>query len=195
MSSAHVGWTTADEFDAALDLHPASGATPSSCPSSRRRRSPISTRLHDCRDAECGLRARSPTGMTLGYHNHFWELERVIDDRPALLHLFDLVAPDVVAEVDIYWAQWAVSDPVTVVAALGPTRRAAAREGRPGRHAREPDGRGRRRRDRRPARARQRRQTRGGTSSSSIVATPTCSTRSSGATTTSWGTGSRRGST
>ena len=33
------------------------------------------------------------------------------DGRPALLHLFELVAPDVIAEVDIYWAQVGGSDP------------------------------------------------------------------------------------
>ena len=33
-------------------------------------------------------------GMTLGYHNHFWELAPMPDGRPALLHLFEHLAPD-----------------------------------------------------------------------------------------------------
>ena len=33
------------------------------------------------------------------------------DGRPALLHLFEHLAPDVFAEVDIYWAQVGGSDP------------------------------------------------------------------------------------
>ena len=41
------------------------------------------------------------------------------DGRPALLHLFDHLAPDVIAEVDIYWAQVGGSDPKAIVAELG----------------------------------------------------------------------------
>ena len=41
------------------------------------------------------------------------------DGRPALLHLFELVAPGVIAEVDIYWAQVGGSDPKQLVAELG----------------------------------------------------------------------------
>jgi sugar phosphate isomerase/epimerase len=41
------------------------------------------------------------------------------DDRPALLHLFEQLAPEVVAEVDVYWAQVGGSDPADIVAALG----------------------------------------------------------------------------
>ncbi len=36
------------------------------------------------------LRAR---GMTLGYHNHTWELATKVDGEPALLRLFDRLAP------------------------------------------------------------------------------------------------------
>ena len=58
-------------------------------------------------------------GMTLGYHNHWWEFTKMPDGRPALLHLFDHLAPDVFAEVDIYWAQVGGSDPKEIVRSLG----------------------------------------------------------------------------
>ena len=116
------------------------------------------------------------------------------DGRPALLHLFEHLAPDVIAEVDIYWAQVGGSDPAALVAELGERRRPAAREGRTGRRPREPDGRGRRRCDRRARRARGGADGAAGTSSSSTAATPTCSTRSSAATTTSSAASCSRGS-
>jgi sugar phosphate isomerase/epimerase len=62
------------------------------------------------------VRAR---GLTLGYHNHYWELQSVIDDRPALLHLFDQVDGSVLAEVDVYWARVGGVDPTELVAELG----------------------------------------------------------------------------
>ncbi|WP_052850515.1 sugar phosphate isomerase/epimerase family protein [Streptomyces avicenniae] len=43
-------------------------------------------------------------GITLGYHNHWWELEPVIDGRHALELLADHLDPRVVLEVDTYWA-------------------------------------------------------------------------------------------
>ena len=58
-------------------------------------------------------------GLTLGYHNHFWELTAMPDGRPALVHLFEQLAPDVIAEVDIYWAQVGGADPAALVTTLG----------------------------------------------------------------------------
>ena len=57
-------------------------------------------------------------GMTIGYHNHFWELADV-DGRPALVSLFELAGDNVVAEIDTYWAQVGGADPAKLVADLG----------------------------------------------------------------------------
>jgi sugar phosphate isomerase/epimerase len=57
-------------------------------------------------------------GMTLGCHNHFWEL-KPFDDRPGLVHLYERLDPAVVAEVDVYWAQVGGVDPAALVAELG----------------------------------------------------------------------------
>jgi sugar phosphate isomerase/epimerase len=57
--------------------------------------------------------------LTLGYHNHYWELQQSIDDRPALLALFDRLEPGIVAEVDIYWARVGGLDPAELLHELG----------------------------------------------------------------------------
>ena len=43
-------------------------------------------------------------GLTIGYHNHWWELSQQIDGRPALEVFADLLDERVVLEVDTYWA-------------------------------------------------------------------------------------------
>jgi len=43
-------------------------------------------------------------GLTVGYHNHWFELENKIGDRHALEVLAENLAPEVVLEVDTYWA-------------------------------------------------------------------------------------------
>jgi sugar phosphate isomerase/epimerase len=120
LSSAHVGYARPDEFAAALDDHRLLGCDTAVVPAMRaegfedldavRKTADRINRLVD---------AARERGMTLGYHNHWWELTRMPDDRPALLHLFEHLAPDVVAEVDIYWARVGGTDPADLVAALG----------------------------------------------------------------------------
>jgi len=44
-------------------------------------------------------------GLTIGYHNHWWELENRIDGTPALEIFADLLDPAIVLEVDTYWAE------------------------------------------------------------------------------------------
>ena len=60
--------------------------------------------------------AASRRGMTLGYHNHWWEFETIIDGRSAWQHLFDRVPADVFAELDVYWATVGGADPVRLLA-------------------------------------------------------------------------------
>jgi len=43
-------------------------------------------------------------GLRLGYHNHWFELESVLDGRPALEVFAAALDPAVVLEVDTYWA-------------------------------------------------------------------------------------------
>lgn len=43
-------------------------------------------------------------GVTVGYHNHWWELESRIDGRSAFEVFADELDPGLVLEVDTYWA-------------------------------------------------------------------------------------------
>src|SRR5690349_20961809 len=43
-------------------------------------------------------------GVTVGYHNHFWELESRIGDRTAFEALAEQLDPAVALEVDTYWS-------------------------------------------------------------------------------------------
>jgi sugar phosphate isomerase/epimerase len=63
-------------------------------------------------------RAR-PRGIRVGYHNHFWEFATDFDGRSGLELFYELVEPDVFAEVDIYWAQLGGRDPLDLVRTLG----------------------------------------------------------------------------
>ncbi len=69
------------------------------------------------------LEAVNGRGMTLGYHNHFWEFSNQFGGRTAHEHLFDLLDPEIFAEVDVYWARVGGVDPAELVRALGPRAR------------------------------------------------------------------------
>ncbi|MGP0224998.1 sugar phosphate isomerase/epimerase family protein [Paenarthrobacter sp. NCHU4564] len=58
-------------------------------------------------------------GVRVGYHNHWWEVESVIDDKTALEHLADHLDPDVILELDTYWAAVGGQDPAQLLARLG----------------------------------------------------------------------------
>lgn len=120
VSSAHVGYQKPPEFAAALDAHQLLGCDTAVIPALRQDAFADVDAVRKIADRVNGLNdvARAQ-GMTLGYHNHWWEFEPMPDGRPALLHLFDHLAPTVFAEVDIYWAQVGGSDPVEIVTALG----------------------------------------------------------------------------
>jgi len=119
-SSAHVGLAKPDDYAAALDAHQALGCDTVVIPALAPKSFVDLDRIHAAADlinaANESVRTR---GLTLGYHNHFWELESVIEDRHALLHLFDNVDDSVVAEVDVYWAKVGGADPAQLLTELG----------------------------------------------------------------------------
>ena len=59
------------------------------------------------------------SGLTLGIHNHYWEFDHSFGGRYPH-EVFMEAAPDVVAQVDTYWAQVAGADPAAVIRKLGP---------------------------------------------------------------------------
>lgn len=62
-------------------------------------------------------------GMRLGYHNHYWEFASLVDGQTAHSLLFELLEPEVFAEIDIYWVQVGGVDPASVLTELGPRAR------------------------------------------------------------------------
>lgn len=63
-------------------------------------------------------------GIKLGYHNHWWEFEPVLEGRHGLEVLADLLAPEVFLEVDTYWAAVGGADVPKVLRGLGDRVRA-----------------------------------------------------------------------
>jgi len=120
VSSAHVGFAEDGEFATALDEHQPLGCDTVVIPAISHKAFTDVDAVRSIADRVNALDAVARAhGMTLGYHNHFWEFTEMPDGRPALLHLFEHLAPTVFAEVDIYWAQVAGSDPEELVTALG----------------------------------------------------------------------------
>jgi sugar phosphate isomerase/epimerase len=58
-------------------------------------------------------------GVRVGYHNHWWEIERDFDGRHGLEVLADHLAPEVVLEVDTYWAKVGGADVPALLGTLG----------------------------------------------------------------------------
>lgn len=58
-------------------------------------------------------------GLTIGYHNHAFELDNLIDGTPALEFLAGLLDEAVVLELDTYWVAVGGQDPVAMLGRLG----------------------------------------------------------------------------
>ena len=58
-------------------------------------------------------------GIRVGYHNHAWELASKIEGTTALEYFAGLLDPEVVLEVDTYWAAVGGEDPVALLERLG----------------------------------------------------------------------------
>ena len=63
-------------------------------------------------------------GLRVGYHNHWFELESVLDGRPALEVFADALDPAVLLEVDTYWAAVGGQDVPALLRRLGDRVRA-----------------------------------------------------------------------
>jgi sugar phosphate isomerase/epimerase len=45
----------------------------------------------------------APHGISVGYHNHWWEFDTNVDGRPVYEHMMDLLDPSVFFQIDTYW--------------------------------------------------------------------------------------------
>lgn len=66
---------------------------------------------------ESALAARS-AGFAYGYHNHWFEWT-IIEGRPAIDRLAEMIDPSVVFEFDLYWAKVAGHEPADVLRKYG----------------------------------------------------------------------------
>jgi sugar phosphate isomerase/epimerase len=88
-------------------------------------------RWHDPADIAATARALNDTakvaaehGVTVGYHNHFWELQSRIGDTTAFEVLAGQLDPAVVLEVDTYWATAGGAEAPALLRRLGDRVRA-----------------------------------------------------------------------
>jgi sugar phosphate isomerase/epimerase len=58
-------------------------------------------------------------GVTVGYHNHWWELASKLGDGSALEFFTDRLDPELVLEVDTYWATAGGADAPALLGRLG----------------------------------------------------------------------------
>jgi sugar phosphate isomerase/epimerase len=58
-------------------------------------------------------------GITVGYHNHWWELQTQIGGRSAFEVFVDQLDPELVVEVDTYWATAGGADAPALLRRLG----------------------------------------------------------------------------
>ena len=58
-------------------------------------------------------------GLAVGYHNHWWELRNKIGDRTAFEVFAEQLDPELVLEVDTYWAAAGGADVPALLTALG----------------------------------------------------------------------------
>ena len=101
-SSAHIPLPTRDSLNQVLDVAKTLGydiVISGKGPDDFKNPDAIRAAADDFQQAALLLK---PHGITLGYHNHWWEFEPV-GDRLAYEIFLDLV-PDVVSQLDIYWA-------------------------------------------------------------------------------------------
>jgi sugar phosphate isomerase/epimerase len=66
----------------------------------------------------CAARAAT-RGISVGYHNHWHEFDVLDDGAVPFDVLWRHLEPEVVAEIDIYWAHVGTGDPAAVIEALG----------------------------------------------------------------------------
>ena len=76
------------------------------------------------RDLAAAATIAADHGITIGYHNHWFELEHRFDGRTGLEVLAEHLPPEVILQLDTYWAAVGGEDPEALLGRLGPRVRA-----------------------------------------------------------------------
>lgn len=103
-------------FDAAATVGVQTVIQPFSPPEQWSSKDAISAIAQDIGTAQAGA---ARYGLRVGYHNHHWELATMPDGRTALEHFADEVGPEVVLELDTYWAAVGGQDVPALLGRLG----------------------------------------------------------------------------
>jgi protein-tyrosine-phosphatase/sugar phosphate isomerase/epimerase len=118
--SAHASLSDGADLDRVFDAAATVGAQtvihPFSPPEQWSSKDGVSAIAQDVVRAQAGA-ARH--GLRVGYHNHHWEMATMPDDRTALEHFADEVGPEVVLELDTYWAAVGGQDVPALLGRLG----------------------------------------------------------------------------
>ncbi|WP_433342975.1 sugar phosphate isomerase/epimerase family protein [Streptomyces sp. CA-253872] len=119
LCSAHAPFPAGPEAARILDTYEEVGADTlvwSLEPEEFTSESALRAGLARVNEGAANARAR---GMRIGYHNHFAEFRNGYGGRRAYEVLLDALDPDVVCELDVYWAHTGGADPAAVAASLG----------------------------------------------------------------------------
>lgn len=124
IASAHVQMPRGDARERVLDEQDALGnrtlVVPFVPPDRFKTVDGIRAVAAELNESFANARAR---GMSLGYHNHWWEFEIAHGGKCAHELLFAELEPEIFAEIDTYWARVGGRDPAKAVAELGPRAR------------------------------------------------------------------------
>lgn len=66
-----------------------------------------------------GAQKAAEHGLTVGYHNHWWEFGQEVDGRTAYDVFAERLVPEVVSELDTYWAACGGKDAAGTITTLG----------------------------------------------------------------------------
>jgi sugar phosphate isomerase/epimerase len=117
--TAHVGLLRGDTeaiLDLAVELGIGTVIDPMSDPDRWQRADEIAAIATELNAA---AEKAADRGLRVGYHNHWFELESSFDGKHGLEVLADNLAPEVVLEVDTYWAYVGGADVPALLSRLG----------------------------------------------------------------------------
>jgi sugar phosphate isomerase/epimerase len=120
VSSGHTGLPKPDQVNEVLDLHQAIGNKDLVVAFLPPDKFVDADGVKTCADRLNAFSEKARArGISIGYHNHWWEFQNKIGNETAHAMLFRLLDPSVFAEVDTYWAKVGGIDPAKAVANLG----------------------------------------------------------------------------
>lgn len=119
VAAAHSPLPLGDQQNQVLDTMAALGAKYLICPALMRDKFDSVDGVKEvCARLNEAVEVCKANGLTLGYHNHFWEFTD-LDGQNASRVMVENLDSSIVFELDTYWAQTAGHDPVPIIQYLG----------------------------------------------------------------------------